>query len=250
MSKIAVMIAAYNAARYVEDAIASVLRQRQAAAFDILVVDDGSSDGTADRVRAIGVPEIRLRVQENCGVTKTRNVLLSMIAPDTDFVTVLDADDLSPDSRFAQTLQDFARDPALDLVFSETIMFKTTGPDDPLEPDLSVPTFRVRGVQMGAGLYRLDLIRKTGVYDERFRQAEDLDFVIRMLEQQPRFLITEDVAYYYRRHQHNMTKDTRTLQRDVARAMLMAAKRKSKGGPAFPRGFFDLKDYGEHPEWS
>lgn len=247
--KIAVMMAAYNAAPYVSDAIGSVLRQRPAAQFDILVVDDGSTDETAAHVQAMGAPEVRLVRQANRGVTATRNILLSMLAPDTDFVTVLDADDLSPNGRFARTLGYFEADPGLDLVFAESLLFGSTGAD-PMEPDFDTPTLRVRGVQMGAGLYRYDLVRRTGRYDERFRQAEDLDFMIRMLEFGPKYLVTDDIAYYYRRHAGNMTHDAGTLQRDVARAMLMAAKRKRQAGvAAFPRGFFDLKDYPEHPEW-
>jgi len=247
-AKVAVLIAAYNAAPYVEDAIGSVLRQADAAAFDIVVVDDGSTDGTADRVRAMAAPQVRLKTQQNQGVTKTRNVLLSMLSPDTDFVTILDADDLSPRGRFARALQYFEEDPALDLVFSESLLFNGTGPDR-LEPDPAQPTMRVRGVQMGAGLYRYALVRNTGPYDERFHQAEDLDFMIRMLEQGPKYLVTDDIAYFYRRHRGNMTRDHGTLQRDVARAMFMAAKRKALGKPGFPRGFFDLKDYPKHPEW-
>jgi hypothetical protein len=47
-----------------------------------------------------------------------------------------------------------------------------------------------------------------------------------------------------------MTHDGRTLHRSVARAILMAAKRKSSGRlPPFPRGFFDMKDYAQHPGW-
>ena len=103
---------------------------------------------------------------------------------------------------------------------------------------------------MGAGLYRYDLIRRTGRFDESFSQAEDLDFMIRMLEQSPRFLVIHELSYYYRRHQANMTNDGHSLHRGVTRAMLMAAKRKAGGRlPPFPRGFFDMKDYARNPGW-
>lgn len=247
--KIAVMMAARNAAPYIGDALASLLRQRDSADLDIIVVNDGSTDGTERIVRALTAPEIRLIDQENRGIGRTRNALLSAIAPETDFVTVLDADDLSPAGRFARDLGRFRDDPSLDLVFGESLLFRSTGPD-PLTPDFGVETVRVRGVQMGAGLYRRDLVRRTGFYDESFSMAEDLDFMIRMFEQEPKFLVIEEVSYYYRRHRTNTTRDGEALHRNVARAMLMAAKRKAGGRlPPFPRGFFDMKNYARHPGW-
>jgi glycosyltransferase involved in cell wall biosynthesis len=247
--KVAIMMAAHDAARHIGDALASLLRQKDAADLDIIVVNDGSTDGTGEIVRALAAPQVRLFDQENRGVTRTRNALLSALASDTDFVTVLDADDLCPAGRLARDLGRFRADPTLDLVFGETLLFRAATADG-LEPDLSAPTLRVRGVQMGAGLYRHALIRRTGRFDESFSQAEDLDFMIRMLEQNPRFLVTDDLSYYYRRHAANMTRDSRTLHRSVARAMLLAAKRKSNGRlPPFPRGFFDMKDYAQHPGW-
>jgi glycosyltransferase involved in cell wall biosynthesis len=247
--KIAVMMAAHDAARHIGDALASLLRQSDAADLDIIVVNDGSTDGTGEIVRALAAPQIRLFDQENRGVTPTRNALLSAMAPDTDFVTVLDADDLCPAGRLARDLGHFRADPSLDLVFGESLLFRSTGTDR-LEPDFSAPTLRVRGVQMGAGLYRHELIRRTGRFDESFSQAEDLDFMFRMLEQNPRFRVIDDLSYYYRRHSANMTHDGRTLHRSVARAILMAAERKSSGRlPPFPQGFFDMKDYAQNPGW-
>jgi glycosyltransferase involved in cell wall biosynthesis len=247
--KIAVMIAAHNAAPYIADTLGSLLRQRDAAQLDIIVVDDGSTDGTSQIALAIGAPEVRLARQENMGVTRTRNTLLSMLAPDTDFVTVLDADDLSPAGRFVRDLVQFTADDALDLVFGSSLLFRTTGPD-PLEPDFSAPTVRVRGIQMGAGLYRYGLIQRTGRYDESFQQAEDLDFMLRMLDQSPKFLITQDIGYYYRRHQQNMTHDNSTLTREVARALLLAARRKKRGNlPDYPPGFFDYEGYAGNIGW-
>jgi len=245
--KIAITIAAYNAAPYIGDALASLLRQRDAARLDIIVVDDGSTDGTGDAVRAVGAAEVRLFEQANAGVTPTRNILLGKLEPDTDFVTLLDADDLSPAGRFASDLSHFAADPALDLVFGDSLMFRAVGAD-PLEPDFTQPTRRVRGVQMGAGLYRYGLIRATGRYDDSFQQAEDMDFMMRMLEQSPKFLVTGEIAYYYRQHATNMTQDLKTLRRGGARALLMAARRrKLNGAPPMPRGFFDMMQLGDEP---
>lgn len=248
--KIAIMMAAHNAAPFIGDAIASLLRQRDAAELDIVVVDDGSTDGTADAALAIGAREVRVFRQSNMGVTRTRNVLLSKLAPDTDFVTLLDSDDLSPAGRFATDLQQFADDPSLELIFGTSLLFAVPDPADPLAPDLGQRTMRVRGVQMGAGLYRYGLIRATGRYDESFEQAEDLDFMLRMLEQSPRFCVTDRLTYYYRQHGTNMTRNTDALRRGNARALMMAARRRARSGaPAIPAGFFDLHDFARGLLW-
>lgn len=75
----------YNREKYVGAALRSLLRQRDAADLDIIVVDDGSTDGSADIVRTLmgEVSCIRLFSQANAGATKARNSGLRQLLPQT-----------------------------------------------------------------------------------------------------------------------------------------------------------------------
>ncbi len=251
MVKVAVMMAAYNAAPYVGDALASLLRQRDAARLDIIVVNDGSTDATGGIVRALArqAPEIRLLETPNQGVTRARNTALGALAPDTDLVTFLDADDLSPAGRLARDLPRFRDDPGLEVLYGTSRLFEQTG-EDPFAPDPRGRTMDIRGVQLAAGLYDYRLIRQVGRFDTSFAQAEDMDFMLRMFELAPRHAVTEEVCLYYRRHATNMTRQAATLRRDFSRALLQSVRRRrANGGAPPPPGLFDAKNLAEGAEW-
>ena len=87
---IAVVIPAYNAAAHIAETLGSVLAQTSPAE-EVVVVDDGSTDGTAEIVREFG-PSVRCIRQSNAGVSSARNS--GIAAAGTDFVAFLDSDDL------------------------------------------------------------------------------------------------------------------------------------------------------------
>ncbi len=94
--RIGVVIPAFNAASYLGDAIRSVLAQTHRD-WEVTVVDDGSTDGTATVAAAFTGPRIRLIRQANAGVSAARN--RGLAATDADAIVFLDADDwLSPDA--------------------------------------------------------------------------------------------------------------------------------------------------------
>src|SRR5436190_9633268 len=91
MPRVSVVMPAYNAARHVGEAVRSVLAQRDAD-FELLVVDDGSTDGTAEALGGIRDPRLRLLRQENRGEGGARNAGLA--ATGGPLVAMTDADDL------------------------------------------------------------------------------------------------------------------------------------------------------------
>ena len=242
--RLSVIVPAYNRERYVVSALRSLLRQRDAADLDIIVIDDGSTDGTAEAVRAMmgENPCIRLFRQINMGIARARNAGLRELLPQTRFVSFLDSDDISPTGRFRVDLACFEADPGLELTYS-LIMQADRIDEETLEPAAGRPCPTVRGISMAAGIYRRDLVDRVGGFDEDFVQGEDIDYLLRMFERSSRYVLPDTVAVYYRRHAGNVTKEHDAKLRGYLRAMHKSMKRR-KADPSLRQveGIFELKD--------
>jgi len=113
-----VVIPVYNTERYVEQAVRSALRQTQVA--EILVVDDGSRDGSLDVCVELARQERRVKVLRhadggNRGAAASRN--LGVASATGDFIAFLDADDFMLDGRFDAAEARFVQDPSVDGVY-------------------------------------------------------------------------------------------------------------------------------------
>ena len=244
------MVPAYNAAAYIADALASLLRQRDTARLDIIVVNDGSTDGTGEIVRNIAAeaPEIRLIETGNGGVAAARNRALEAVTPDTDLLTSLDADDLSPAGRFARDLAHFTSDPTLDFHYGRTRMFRDIA-EDRLTPDVKGRFVDVRGVQLGGALMRPALAARIGKFDERLVQGEDTDYFFRMFQLRPKIMLVGDICVYYRRHDNNITHQVEVSGSYYRRVILEHARRQRAGGAPVPEGFFEGRGIIEGLDW-
>lgn len=249
--KLTVMMAAWNAETYISYALRSILTQQMDHELEIIVVNDGSTDRTVQILDEMARKHTQIRVHHtaNQGVTRARNEALRLVCPTTDLVSFLDSDDLAPQGRYNRDITLFENNPNLHLTFGNTILFREPNADQ-TRPKLDSATATVRCVQLAAGTYRYDLIRKVGEFDTSFQQAEDMDFMLRMLELSPQYLVIEEPSVYYRRHDRNMTRNTAQLRRDFARALMMSIRRRKLSGPmAYPAELFDAQEMAEALKW-
>ena len=195
--RVTVFIAAYNREALIGEAIASVLRQTFRD-FELLVIDDGSSDASADVVERHRDPRIRLvRQPENRGIPRTRNHGLSLARG--EYFAILDSDDVAFRTRLQTQVAflDAHRDVAAVGSWATRIrsdgrhklpVVRPTGPRDirarvPFTTCFKNPTMMARTAAM----------REFGYRDE-FVICQDIDLWSRMsakypLANLPRFLI-------------------------------------------------------------
>jgi glycosyltransferase involved in cell wall biosynthesis len=233
--KISIHMPAYNAGATIGSALESLLRQRDAGEIEIVVVDDGSTDRTGDVVCTLAAraPEIRPIGIDHGGISRARNAALQAMASDTDLVGFLDADDLSPEGRYAHDVALFEADPELDLVYSMTRYFDHED-TEARAPALGSHVLDVRTVQLAAGMFRRQLLERVGRFDEALAQSEDRDYLLRIFERKPRYLLSDQVGVFYRQGRGGITENRRQARQELMKSFYRAYKR--CGSLHFPEG--------------
>lgn len=137
---ISVIMPLYNAERFVGESIENVLRQT-VGDFELIVIDDASTDASAEIARAYAAKDDRIVLMHNelnSGAARTRNRALD--AARGKFITFMDADDLCSPERFAKQLAFFERHPQTDICGSYYTMFGTRGGNGELKSKSCSPT--------------------------------------------------------------------------------------------------------------
>lgn len=233
---------AYNREAFVEAAIRSLLRQRSDADIDVVVVDDGSTDATADIVAQIAAqdPAIRLIRQQRSGVARARNTGLDNVHDSAELITFLDSDDACAPGRFATEVSLFRKAPQLALTYG--LMMLTQEIDDALlAPPPHAATCTIRGIGLTTAMFRRAAVERIGRFNEELRQSEDFDYLLRFFELGLEYRLLDDVSIFYRRHAGNMTKDREESQKFFLRSLILSARRRREVGVLreIPK-FFDI----------
>lgn len=215
--RVSVIIPVHNAEAFLASTLDSVVGQRYDA-LEIIVVDDGSTDGSAAIVKACPA-DVRYVFQPNAGPPAARNAGLRRATG--DLITFLDADDLWPEGRLAVQLRLFAGYPSVDVVAGRFQWVQSSSA--PGEAARLTPLADPRNpLSLGTGLFRRHLFATVGELDERLWYSDDVDWYLRARELGVPMLIHDDVVLLYRRHEGNITND-----RERGHAFFLAALKKS-----------------------
>jgi len=183
---VSVVIPTYNYGRFISEAIQSVLEQTYPI-FEIIVVDDGSTDGTESIVKEFG-DRIRYVKQENLGVCAARNTGIEMSSG--DLIAFLDADDSWLPDKTQKQVTIFIEDAEVGLVHcgmrefdtltGETLEMLVEGGEGWVAEELALGEKPVICGPGGAIMVRRDVIETTGNFDTRLKILEDWDFCLRI----------------------------------------------------------------------
>lgn len=195
--RISVVIPCYNAARFLRETLASVLRQTYPA-FEVIVVDDGSTDESASIAASYG-PPVRVIRQENQGESVARNRGIS--AAEGDWVALLDADDLwEPQKLERQVEVALGLPTSYACVYNDFYMFDETKkypvearPEYHTQPDARVCLLLDWCVSISTPLIRREHFR-TVCFPEAIRYGEDPIFFAQLRDQGRFFRIPEGLT--------------------------------------------------------
>ena len=223
--QVSVIVPTRNARAYVADAVRSVLDQ-PGVELEVIVIDDGSTDGSADIVRALNDPRVRIIPGPRAGISAAMNAGIE--AARGQYLARCDADDLYPPGRLGRQLAWLRSNPDFAAVCGS---FRTITAKGRPVSDLNCGATATeitdelrRGVtrtHFCTFLLRADALRATGGFRPWFVTAEDIDVQLR-LGQGGRVWYDPALAYAYRLHDESITH----TQADVARLFYEAQARR------------------------
>jgi glycosyltransferase involved in cell wall biosynthesis len=207
MSSLTVLMPIHNAALYLKDAVASVLSQDMSD-FELLVLDDGSNDGSFEYLRTLADPRITIsRSEKNIGLGATLTRGLDLCK--TKFFVRMDADDIIDPTKFGKQIAFLHDHPEIGLVGTQFHYFGAGGtraalsPRLPLDHDAIVAGLHKRALTLvhGSLMGRTEVLRRAGGYRVR-GMGEDWDMFLRASET-TRLANLPDDLYRWRLHNEN-----------------------------------------------
>jgi glycosyltransferase involved in cell wall biosynthesis len=209
---VSVVIATYNRAQFLSGAIDSVLNQRFQD-FELIVVDDGSTDDTRRIVAPFGA-RVRYVYQENRGPSAARNTGVRHARG--PWISMQDSDDLCARNHLASLYGYAHNHPDCAMVFANGGYLSSRAHNrDTVIPPVKSRRIASRGInwadlfdksifRLQASLIRKDAYSRVGGLDERFRICHDLDLAFKLFADYPIGYLDE-VVFYNRKHDGNIS---------------------------------------------
>lgn len=208
MSKVSIVITAYNSMDYLPETIESVLGQTFSD-FEVLLVDDGSSDHIVQWASKLADPRVKLISQENQGANIARNTGIAQAQG--KYVAFVDADDLWELTKLEKQVECLETNPEVGLLHTWLTgidwQSKPTGRViySQLEGDVWQQIVEKNQVACSSVMVRRCCFETVGVFDQNLKFAEDWDLWIRFATRY-RFAVIKEPLVRYREHPNSKSK--------------------------------------------
>ncbi|MDJ0730287.1 MAG: glycosyltransferase [Crocosphaera sp.] len=209
MTNISVIIPVYNGMKYLPETVQSVLEQTYQD-FEIIIINDGSSDNIEEWFASLKKKHIKLISQENQGKSAARNA--GILTAQGKYIAFLDADDLWKPTKLEKQLQCFNNSFDVGLVYTWTMIINENG-----LPIGKIITSQAKGdvwekmlesnllVCGSTPLIHRDCFDKVGLFSLDLPLAQDWDMWIRIANNYP-FAVVQEPLVCYREHPENTSK--------------------------------------------
>ncbi|MGA7952682.1 MAG: glycosyltransferase family 2 protein [Gloeobacterales cyanobacterium] len=238
-----VVVPAYNVRTYIQDALTSLERQSMPA-FEVLVVDDGATDGTQELVTSFCERDQRFKLlhKENGGLSSARNY--GMRHARAPYIALLDGDDRYEPDKLATHVAVLDSHPAVGVVYSSSRVIRDDGKPTfmhlsgkPIDPDPLVALLYKNFIGHGSNaVFRSSLRQEVGEFDENLKSSEDLDFWIRIaLLNRWRFYREPRLLCGYRVRPSGLSFNVLQMERCTQKVLELAYRRApERVGPFLP----------------
>ncbi len=231
MPEVSIVIPTYNAEKTILETVESALAQTFTD-FEILVINDGSTDSTLNLIEEIGDARLKIFNYENSGVAIARNRGISLAAG--QFISFLDSDDLWLPDKLESQLFALKNHPAAGLAYSWVSYINTQGDflysQEPIYyegnvyPQLLARNFLTCG---STPLIRKHVIDSVGGFDPSVPPADDWDYWLRVSEKW-NFKVVTKHQVLYRISPHSMSLNVEAMER----AHMMVLEKAFESAPA------------------
>ncbi len=210
MPKVSVIIPTYNRGNFIVAAIESVLAQNYRD-FEIIVVDDGSTDNTQLQLKPfkekLNNGRIRYFYQPNQGIACARNT--GIRCSQGEYIAFLDSDDLWLGDKLKIQTEILDGNPAIGLTYASMIIYDEKGNYRGLKPSKVSGTNFQELIEWGGHyptstiMLRKDCFKRVGLFDENFARLEDFDMWLRISRLYRIFPVIDQPLGIYRWHDNN-----------------------------------------------
>ncbi len=221
---ISVIIPAFNAELYIQEALESVCNQSYVN-IEIIVIDDGSSDKTREIIERFEDNRIRLISRENRGLIATLNEAIEISRG--DYIARMDADDICLNERLDTQVKYLRKHHNIGLLFTSIEYIDENGKQ--IRKKVSAKSRKLEPVELLFGcpvchptvMFDMTKLKKSDIqYDEAYCLAEDFELWTRLVSVTEIGIINE-VLFRYRIHPNSITSKNNEKQRIVATKALI-----------------------------
>lgn len=194
MPKVSVIIPTYNRLPMVKEAVESVLAQ-DFEDFELIVVDDGSTDGTAEAIREYGGRVRLIEHPHNRGVSAARNT--GILHSRGKYIAFLDSDDLWVKGKLKIQVNFLDENPQYPLCYTDEIWIRKGKRVNPMKKHSKYSGWIFEKclplciISPSSAMMRKTLFQKVGLFDEALPVCEDYDFWLRVSVRFPIFFINK-----------------------------------------------------------